>query len=187
MADLNQISKQLDDLLAQADLSNTTSEGQSKELPDGYYLCEVESADLGASSNGNPMVTLKFKIVEDGLKSIIDDKGNDVLVEAKNTKGNYIYQNYTLTNNMNLGFFVSDMLKFEDPETPGKPLLADTVEEAKAYFSNTELLLEALEVISMGSRIFVMLQTKPRKDNPDVMDKKKSLISWKRAAGLGLI
>lgn len=188
MADLSQISRQLDELLAQADLTTTTSEGQSRaELPDGYYLCEVEKAELGASSNGNPMVTIKFKVVEDGFKTVVDEAGNDTLVVATNTKGSNIYQNYTLTNNMNLGFFVSDMLKFEDPTTPGKPLLADTPEEAKAFFTNTELLLDALDIISMGSRIYVMLQTKPRKDNPDVTDKKKSLISWKRAEYLGLL
>lgn len=187
MADLNQISKTLDSLLSQADLSQTTSEGKSKELPDGYYLGEVESAELGESSNGNPMVTFKFKVVEDGLKSVIDENGNDVLVPAVNTKGNRIYINYTLTNNMNLGFFVSDMLKFENPDEPGKPLLADSVEEAKLFFTTTEYLLQALEIISMGSRIFIMLQTKERKDNPDVKDQKKSLISWKRATTLGLI
>ena len=112
---LNEISKTLDSLLAQADLSSTTSEGRSKELPDGYYLSEVEEAKLGDSSNGNPMVTIKFRIVEDGLKSVIDEAGNDILVPAQNTKGNTIYVNYVLTNNLNLGFFVSDMLKFENP------------------------------------------------------------------------
>ena len=187
MADLNQISAQLDALLAQTDLSNTTSEGKSKELPDGYYLSEVVDAKLDQSKNGNPMVTFKFRMVEDGLKSVVDERGNDILVEAKNTSGSFIYMNYVLTNNMNVGFFVSDMLKFEDPETPGKPLLADTVEEAKMYFANTELLLDALEIISMGSRIFIMLQSKARNDNPDLIEQKKSLISWKRAAGLGLI
>ena len=97
MADLNEISRTLDALLSQADLSNTTSEGRSKDLQDGYYLCEVEKADLGTSSNGNPMVTIKFRIVEDGLKSVIDNAGNDILVPAQNTKGNTIYVNYPLT------------------------------------------------------------------------------------------
>ena len=187
MADLNEISKKLDSLLSQADLSSTTSEGRSKELPDGYYLGEVEEAKLGESSNGNPMVTLKFKVVEDGLKSIVDELGNDILVPAQNTKGNSIYVNYVLTNNMNLGFFVADMLKFENPYEPGKPLLADNVEEAKSFFTTTELLVEALDIIAMQSRIYIMLQTKARKDNPDAFDQKKSLISWKRAASLGLV
>lgn len=187
MAELKEIAKTLDELLAQADLSTTTSEGQFKELPDGYYLSEVFDAKLDSSSNGNPMVTLKLRVVEDGLKSVVDENGNDTLVVAEKTKDQIIYMNYVISNNMNLGFFVSDMLKFEDPSTPGKPLLADTVEEAKAFFTTTELLLDALEIISMDSRIYVMIQTKPRKDNPDQMDKKKSLISWKRASSLGLI
>lgn len=186
MADLYEISKTLDELLNKADLSSTTSEGLTRELPDGYYLCEVEKAELTASKNGNPMVAMRFSVVEDGIKTIINDNGDEELLPAKNTKGQKIFINYVLNSEIGLNFFVSDMLKFEDPEVPGKPLLADTVAEAKLFFKTTELLMSALEVISMGNRIYIMVQSKPRRDNPSELEKKYNLISWKRVSQLEL-
>lgn len=187
MDDLNRLSTMLDDLLGKSDLSQTTSEGsKSSELPDGFYLCEVEKAELTTSKAGNPMVKMQFKVVENGLKSMVDDQGNAVLVEAKGTANRKIFTYHVLSNETNVGIFVSDMLKFSDPENIEKPLLADTVEEAKLYFKSTALLLEALDVISMGSRIYIMVQTVAKKDNPSETDTKKNLISWARAAKLNL-
>ena len=93
MEDLNALSRQLDELLSRSDISETTAEGfGSNDLPDGYYLCEVEKAELTASKNsGNPMVKLQYKVVENGLKNMIDNDGNDVLVDAKGTANRKVF------------------------------------------------------------------------------------------------
>lgn len=188
MEDLSRITNVLDELLSKSDLSNTTSEGsKGGDLPDGYYLCEVEKAELTASkTSGNPMVKFQYKVVENGLKSMVDDQGNDILVEAKGTANRKIFMNYVLSTEQQLGFFVSDMLKFANPENPDKPLLGDTTEEAKLYFKTTALLVDALDIISMGCRIYIMVQTVAKKDNPEEKDKKYNPITWKRAALLEL-
>lgn len=188
MEDIKKISDILDSLLGKSDLSSTTAEGAgSTELPDGYYLCEVEKAELTTSkSSGNPMVKFQFRVVENGHKSVVDDQGNDVLVEAKGTANRKVFMYYVLSNENQVGFFVSDMLKFSNPEDLTKPLLGEDQEEAKVYFKNTALLMDALEIISMGSHIYVMLQTVPKRDNPSETDTKKSIISWTRAAKLNL-
>lgn len=184
--DLSVIAAALDATLAQCDLTNTTSDKGTGDLPDGYYLCEVEKAELVSSKSGYPMVKFRYKVVENGYKSVVDDKGNDILVEAKGTMGNPIFMNYVLSNASQIPFFVSDMLKFANTEDLNKPLLADTEEEAKYYFTNTELLVQALDIISMGCRIYIMVQSVPNKENKDVMDKKYNPIKWKRASELGL-
>ena len=178
----------LDDLLGKADISNASAEGnKSPLLPDGYYLCEVEKAELTASkTSGNPMVKLQYKIVENGYKSVRDDQGNDILVEAKGTANRKIFLNYVLSNESQVGFFVSDMLKFANPEDMTKPLLGDTVEEAKVYFKTSSLLVDALDIISMGSRIYIMVQTVDKKDKPEEKENKFNPITWTRVAKLGL-
>ena len=78
------------------------------------------------------------------------------------------------------------MLKFADPKDMSKPLLGDTPEEAKAYFKSSALLVDALDIISMGCRIYIMVQTVAKKDNPEEKDKKYNPITWTRAAKLEL-
>lgn len=188
MEDLNRVTNALDELLGKSDLSNATAEGsKSGDLPDGYYLCEVEKAELTASkSSGNPMVKLQYKVVENGFKSVVDDQGVAILVEAKGTANRKIFMNYVLSTESQVGFFVSDMLKFANPEDMTKPLLGETPEEAKAYFKSSALLVDALDIISMGCRIYIMVQSVAKKDNPSETEKKYNPITWKRAAGFQL-
>lgn len=188
MDDLTKTMSTLDELLSKSDLSNTTSDGNKNSLlPDGYYLCEVEKAELTASkSSGNPMVKFQYKIVENGLKTMIDDQGNEVFVEAKGTMNRKIFMNYVLSTESQLGFFVSDMLKFSNFDDLTKPLLGDTPEEAKAYFKSSALLVDALDIISMGCRIYIMVQTVAKKDNPEEKENKFNPITWTRAGKLGL-
>lgn len=188
MEDLVKVTSQLDDLLSKSDLSGATAEGsKSADLPDGFYLCEVEKAELTSSkTSGNPMVKIQYKIVENGFKSLVDDQGNAILVEAKGTANRKIFMNYVLSTESQVGFFVSDMLKFSNPEDMTKPLLGETQEEAKTYFKTAALLVDALDIISMGCRIYIMVQSVPKKDNPEETDKKYNPITWKRAAGLQL-
>ena len=53
----------LDDLLKATDLNDVTSESSGfDDLPAGYYLSEVNSAELTISKNsGNPQVKVVFK------------------------------------------------------------------------------------------------------------------------------
>ena len=176
--DLSKISDKLDALLTSVDMSNTTEEGVNASLPDGYYLCEVSKASLGESKNGNPMVKIELEITEDGKKIVVDkDTGYSQLEEAKGTKGQKIFTNYVLTNEMNVNFFVSDMLKFQDSETD-EPFFT------KDDFLSTEGICNVCEILETGATIYMMLQTVEKDGNKD---QKKKPISWKRARKLELI
>ena len=69
------------------------------------------------------------------------------------------------------------MLKFEGDE-PGIPLLE------RDYFTNSELLTSALEVLT-GSRIYVQITISKNKNGDE--SSWVNLISWERAEKLGLI
>ena len=82
------LSDQLDALLSSTDTSKVTSEGIGfEDLPVGYYLAEVETATLTISKSSKlPMVSLKLKIVDNGLTINSDDE----LVSIPSTKNNNI-------------------------------------------------------------------------------------------------
>ena len=180
MADYAKISQTLDKLLKGVDLSTTTEEGVKLELPDGYYLCEVKNAELTESKSGNPMVTIEFLTIEDGKKIIIDDEGYSQLVDAKNTTNKKIFQNYVLSNDMQIGFFVSDMLKFQDPET-------DQSIFSKEDFADTKGIINVCSTLMAGGIIYIMAQTVEKTNAPGETQKKFKPISWKRARKLDLI
>lgn len=170
--------EKLDSLLGSADLSSTTEEGIGSKLPDGYYLSQVEKAELRESKTGNPMVVLEYTVVEDGKKIVVDENGYSQLVEAKKTAGQKIYINYVLSNEMQIGFFVSDMLKFQDPETD-VPLF-----DKNEDFKNTEAIINVCEMLEQGGIVYLMLQTVEKNG---AKDQRKKPISWKRARKLELI
>lgn len=178
---LKDIAVSLDELLSKSDISSITSESsQGYDLPDGYYLCEVEKADLKLSSNGNPMVSIQYKVVENGLKSDVDKDGNDTLIEARGTANRKIFMNYVLSTEQQVNFFVSDMLKFEEADKEGVPMFE------KDYFKNTELLMTVLDILSNGLRIYIMVQSKESKKEPGKIEKRYNPITWKRAKLLEL-
>lgn len=181
--DLSVLSQTLDELLKQADLSDVNAESaMSNDLPDGYYLCEVTKAEFTVSkSSGNPMIAFQFKVVEDGIKTVIDDYGYEKLLPAMKTKGRIIFKNYVLNNLSNLNFFVSDMLKFEYP-TDDHPAIFD-----KSMFDTTENIAACLDILEdQACRIYMMVQTKPKKNNPEEKEKVYNAISWKRVGQLEL-
>lgn len=175
--DYSKIATNLDKLLKSVDLSGTTEEGVNSKLPDGYYLCQVEKAELGESKSGNPMVTIEYLTIEDGKKTVVDDTGYSQLLDAKNTANKRIYVNYVLSNETNVSFFVSDMLKFQDPDTNESLFSADD-------FKTTEGIISVCDMLTAGGIIYMMLQS-VEKDGQ--LDQKKKPISWKRARKLELI
>lgn len=164
----------LDDLLKATDLNDVTSESSGfDDLPAGYYLSEVNSAELTISKNsGNPQVKVVFKVVEDGVTEEIDDKGKNL----PKTAGRLIFKYYPLKDEKTVRTMVSDMTKFEG-EVKGEPLLP------KEYFKETSLLNEALACLT-GSRIYVNITTSTNKEGKT--NNWVNLISWKRAAQLDL-
>ena len=179
--DYSKLSKTLDALLGSVDLTSTTEEGAKSELPDGYYLCEVVKAELTESKSGNPMVSMQFKVMDDGKKIVQDEQGYSQLVDAPHTKDKIIYQNYVLSNELQVTFFVSDMLKFQDPET-NEPLF-----DKEKDFDSTKAIMDVCEALEAGMIIYIMVQTKDSKNEPGKKEKKYNPISWKRASKLELL
>ncbi len=184
--DLSKVSRMLDDLCSKTDLSTTSEEGASFDLPDGYYLCEVKKAGLGETQKtGQPMISMEYLTVEDGKKTIVDEQGYVQMVEAEKTANRKIFQNYVLSTEMNLGFFVADMLKFQDPET-NEPLF-----NRDEDFKSTETIMAVLDtLVEVGMQIFVMVQTTKRVNKETGQEekvKKYNPISWARARKLELI
>lgn len=172
--DMTSIFKALNDILGQADLSDVTAESTAfSELPDGYYLTEVEKAELKESKSSHmPMVAFQLNVVEDGLG--IDE--NSKLFDIKKTKGRKVFLYYVLKDEASVRRFATDMLKFEGSEQD-KPILD------KEYFMNSQTLVDALDIL-VGMRIYCQSSTTINKD--DTTSNWKNLISWKRARMLEL-
>lgn len=169
---------ELDSLLGNTDLSDVTENGAGfTELPDGYYLSEIEKAELTTSkSSKQPMVKFQMKIVDDGLDAVINSEGDVKLTTIKKTKNRKIYMYYVLKDEASIKRFVADMLKFEG-ETAGEPLLS------KEYFTSSDLLTDALDCL-IGMRIYVQISTTENDD--ETKSTWNNLISWKRAKALEL-
>lgn len=171
---LNNVLNSLNDLLTNTDLTDVSAESAGfSELPDGYYLSEVEKAELKESkSSHQPMVAFQFKIVDNGVN--IDENGE--LVTVNKTKNKKVFMYYVLKDDGAVKRFVTDMLKFEG-DTEGESVLT------KEYFTNAELLEDALDILK-GLRIYIHSSTSVNDDNSTSVW--KNLISWKRAKTLEL-
>lgn len=164
----------LNNVLAATDLTDVTADGGTySELPDGYYLSEVETAELKESkSSHQPMVAMQLKVVEDG-QAVNEDGDFEIVKKSKNRK---IFMYYVLKDENSIKRFVQDMLKFEG-EKEGEPILS------KEYFTTAELLEDALEILK-GMRIWVQSSTTVNDD--ESTSTWKNLITWKRAKNIGL-
>lgn len=172
--DLTKVFDTLDSILGQTDLTDVTAESNNfAELPDGYYLVEVEKAELKESkSSKQPMVAFQMNVIEDGIG--IENDGS--FCDLKKTKGRKIFMYYVLKDDSSVRRFVTDMLKFEGEEKD-KPILE------KDYFINSQTLIDALDIL-VGMRIYCQSSTTVNKD--DTTSNWKNLISWKRARMLAL-
>lgn len=176
MEDMTKLFNTLDGVLSNAKLDDVTAESNNNfsELPDGYYLSEVEKAEIKESkASHQPMVALQFKVGEDGLA--VDKDGN--FTELKGTKNRKIFMYYVLKDETAVRRFAADMLKFEG-EVEGEPLLP------KEAFTTSELLVEALDAL-VGMCIYIQSSTTENKSD-GTTSVWKNLISWKRAKTLEL-
>lgn len=171
---------QLNNLLSSVNLDDITSESNDNKdnnLPDGYYLCEVAKAELTTSKSSNkPMAAFRFKAVEDGIGSIIEN-GFSKNVDLPHTKNRVIFKYYILSTEEDVKKFVSDMLKFEG-DTEGEPLLD------KEVFLDGSVLGDALEALE-GARLYIQVSNTVKKSTGEAQTW-YNLISWKRAKGLEL-
>lgn len=172
----------LDSLLSETKLDDVSAEsnGGFEDLPEGYYLSVLEKAELTISkSSGSPMVSLTFKVVEDGVTEVVDEKGYVKKDYIKNSKGRKLFKHYPFKDSSSVKRFVADMLKFEGSE-PDTPILE------KECFTTKELLGEALDVLSsVQPQIFIQVQKSTNKQGQTT--NWNNLISWKRAKTLELV
>lgn len=174
--DMQDIFTKLDDVLGKVDLSNTTSESSGfSDLEPGYYLTEIDSAELTSSKkSGNPQVKLVLKVVEDGVAHDMDEAGNVSVRTLKGCKNRFIYKYYPLKDDATVKRFVSDMLKFEVKD--GEPALP-----AEA-FTTAAVLSDSLAAIE-GMQIYAQISISGEGESKTSWT---NLISWKRAKQIEL-
>ena len=172
--DLSIINQALDELLQATDLSKVSASGVGfEDLPDAYYLTETVKYDIKMSpGNDNaapcPMITLSFKVLDNGWKRLEDE---DNFVRVEGTKGRWISKTYWLSDTQSVKKFTSDMLKFENPEMPGEPIL--DIE----YFTNSQLLRDAMDIIASQLRIYIKLSSYEKKDTKETKQT-QNLVKW---------
>lgn len=179
----------LDDLLNDTNLEKVTADGAGfSELTPGYYLCEVEKAELTTNSKNLPMAKFTLKVLADGLYEQTDENGNivedengaPIILVAEGTKDRKIFKNFTLSDSDKVKRFVSDMLKFEDPAEPGKSCFD------RAMFKSTESITQVLEA-SKTLTIFVKgTAGTPSKEYPEPSNF-YSFVKWDTVNELGLL
>lgn len=175
----NALISAINDLFSKVDLKDVTAESEGfKALDEGYYLCEVETAELTTSkTSGLPMAAFRFKVVEDGHAVTINDGGYATLTDLPKTKNQKMFIYYVFKDETSVRRFVKDMLKFEG-ETVGEPILS------KEYFVNSELIEDALDIL-IGMNIYIQV-SKTKNKETDEESTWQNLISWKRAKVLEL-
>lgn len=135
----------LNDLLKSIKVESITSDSTEtfSQLPEGYYFCELELAELTTSkSSGNTMVKWQFKVIEDGVSY----GENLEKIRIRKSTGRKIFTYHVLKDTSSLERFISDALKFESEE--------DTPILGKEYFENSEIMEQALNVL-VGSRLWL--------------------------------
>ena len=167
---LKVLSTRVNELFASVNVDDVSAESAGfSDAPEGYFLCEVKKDELTMSKSGNPQVAFTFKITEDGRKI---ENTNELI---KGSKGISIFKYYRLLDDKDVRKFVSDMLKFEVDEN-GSSL-------PKEAFTNDETINDALDIIN-GLQIYVQNTVTVNDDGSK--STWVNLITWKRAAELGL-
>ena len=120
--DFKSLFDKLDGLLSTVDLSDVTAESAGfTELPDGYYLCEVEKTEIRESKSSKmPMAAFTFKILEDGYTAEVNESGETVINSIKKTANRKIFIYYVFKDERSVKRFATDMLKFEGEEEGGE-------------------------------------------------------------------
>lgn len=169
--------QELNELLSQVNWDTVSKDdGGFDDLPQGYYLCEVEKAELKENKAGtNKQVSITFKVVENGLSEYINERGYSVLTDIPGTKNRKVWKHYPFKDVSGVKRFVTDMLKFEGTEV-GVPLLE------KEYFMTEEIIPDALDIL-IGHRIYVNANYKEYKGQTNCW---YDLVSWNRAKEMKL-
>lgn len=149
----------------EVDLTDTN---ENNELPDGYYLCEVQEAEIGPNKDKtNDQAFFQLKVVEPGFAVVKDEDGNVTYPEIANSANRVIFKYYPFkgtdkkatslvykdeaTGKWKPGQFLCDTQLFLDAND--NPLLE------KEAFMYKETANEALAVL-VGCRIYVKIETK---------------------------
>lgn len=166
----------LGDLLQDVNWETVTEENSFDDLPEGFYLCEVEKADLKENkAQTNMQVSFQLKVVDEGLAEVIDDRGNSVLRAISGTKNRKVFKHYPFKDTNGIKRFVVDMMKFEG-ENPGEPLLGPE------YFMTEETFPDALACL-IGTRIYVQASYREYQGKKNCW---YDFVAWDRATKLGL-
>lgn len=166
----------LGDLLQDVNWETVTEENSFDDLPEGFYLCEVEKADLKENkAQTNMQVSFQLKVVDEGLTEAIDDRGNSVLKAISGTKNRKVFKHYPFKDTNGIKRFVVDMMKFEG-ENPGEPLLGPE------YFMTEETFPDALACL-IGTRIYVQASYREYQGKKNCW---YDFVAWDRATKLGL-
>jgi hypothetical protein len=111
-----------------------------KEVPHGDYEVAVQQMELKASSKGDPMVSIWFKIVSDG-----------------EFKGSMIFMNQVVTQGFQV-HIVNEMLRMMVSEMPDAPVI-----EFKSYKQYANVIMDILESIN-GNYEYALSYKKGKKD-----------------------
>ena len=157
----------LNEILKNIDLENLSSDNSFENLPDGYYLVEVEKVQLGESKTNNKMITWTTKVVENGISF------NEYFEKQTipNTRGRKVWLYSLLNNEQNVKRAFSDLLKFKDQENNS---ILDT-----KYFKSEESLEMSLGLLE-GRRIYIHLSTSGDKNQW------KRFVNWEAVEKIGL-
>lgn len=158
-----------DALLAQADVDldsvDITDTNDNNELPDGYYKCEVEIAEIGPNKDKtNDQAFLQLRTVEPGFKPVEED-GCNLIEELTGTQNRVIFKYYPFKSidkkatslvykdgdKWKPGQFLCDTQLFVDGD--GNPVLE------KEAFMDKETANDALDIL-VGMQIYVKIETK---------------------------
>ena len=113
--------------------------GEYKEVPHGDYEVAVQQMELKASKNGNPMVSIWFKILDGEFKNSI------------------IFYNQVITQGFQV-HFVNEMLRMMVSEMENAPDI-----EFKSYKQYGNLIMDIFEAINENFE-FVLAYKKGKKD-----------------------
>ena len=162
----NEIAEKTDFSKANPDNNNNS------DLPEGYYLSELEAFKLGLSSTNKPMVTLQFKVIE-GYPIDKETETHDFSAPKFINKKIWLY--FVVDDSKKQLSFADNMLKFEDEN--GEAIID------KEIFMDASLLNDALEIL-LGARIYICITESKNKDNEKIYW--KNMLSWKRVRALEL-
>ncbi len=113
--------------------------GEFKEVPHGDYEVSIQQMELKASSKGNPMVSIWFKILDGDFK------------------GSIIFYNQVITQGFQV-HIVNEMLRKMVSACDDAPVV-----EFKSYKQYGELIMDIFEVINENYE-FVLAYKKGKKD-----------------------